>query len=41
MKKCIIVVYYLIGNFCKIYQERERNRLIPSIIKETEMESYP
>ncbi|WP_371253351.1 IS982 family transposase [Orientia tsutsugamushi] len=30
MKKCIITVYYLIDNFCKIYQEWERNRLIPS-----------
>ncbi|SPR13809.1 transposase [Orientia tsutsugamushi] len=30
MKKCIITVYYLIGNFCKIYQEWERKRLIPS-----------
>ncbi|KJV75645.1 transposase [Orientia tsutsugamushi] len=30
MKKCIITVYYLIDNFCKIYQELERKRLIPS-----------
>ncbi|SPR10650.1 transposase [Orientia tsutsugamushi] len=30
MKKCIITVYYLIDNFCKIYQEWERKRLIPS-----------
>ncbi|BAG41299.1 transposase [Orientia tsutsugamushi str. Ikeda] len=30
MKKCITTVYYLIDNFCKIYQEYERNRLIPS-----------
>ncbi|SPM46321.1 transposase [Orientia tsutsugamushi] len=31
MKKCIITVYYLIDNFCKIYQEWERKRLISSI----------
>ncbi|KJV56503.1 hypothetical protein OTSKATO_0272 [Orientia tsutsugamushi str. Kato PP] len=30
MKKCIITVYYLIDNFCKIYQECERKRLISS-----------
>ncbi|KJV76277.1 transposase [Orientia tsutsugamushi] len=30
MKKCIITVYYLIDNFCKIYQEWERKRLMPS-----------
>ncbi|SPR02185.1 transposase [Orientia tsutsugamushi] len=30
MKKCIITVYYLIDNFCKIHQECERKRLIPS-----------
>ncbi|KJV90919.1 hypothetical protein OTSUT76_1023 [Orientia tsutsugamushi str. UT76] len=30
MKKCIITVYYLIDNFCKIYQEWERKRLISS-----------
>ncbi|SPR14388.1 IS982 family transposase [Orientia tsutsugamushi] len=30
MKKCIITVYYLIDNFCKIYQDWERKRLIPS-----------
>ncbi|WP_223845065.1 hypothetical protein [Orientia tsutsugamushi] len=30
MKKCIITVYYLIDNFCKIYQEWERKRLILS-----------
>ncbi|KJW06626.1 putative transposase [Orientia tsutsugamushi str. UT144] len=30
MKKCIITVYYLIDNFCKIYQKWERKRLIPS-----------
>ncbi|KJV56607.1 putative transposase [Orientia tsutsugamushi str. UT76] len=42
MKKCIITVYYLIDNFCKIYQECERKRLIPSsIIKGTEMGSCP
>ncbi|KJV51175.1 hypothetical protein OTSGILL_0704 [Orientia tsutsugamushi str. Gilliam] len=36
MKKCIITVYYLIYNFCKIYQERERKMLTP---KGIEMES--
>ncbi|KJV77220.1 hypothetical protein OTSTA716_0368 [Orientia tsutsugamushi str. TA716] len=30
MKKCIITVYYLIDNFCKIYQEWKRKRLISS-----------
>ncbi|KJV74113.1 transposase DDE domain protein [Orientia tsutsugamushi str. UT76] len=30
MKKCIVTVYYLIDNFCKIYQEWERKKLIPS-----------
>ncbi|KJV51882.1 putative transposase [Orientia tsutsugamushi str. Gilliam] len=30
MKKCIITVYYLIDNFCKIYQDQERKRLMPS-----------
>ncbi|SPR06168.1 transposase [Orientia tsutsugamushi] len=39
MKKCIITVYYLIYSFCKIYQEHERKRLIPTNIKGTEMES--
>ncbi|KJV53943.1 putative transposase [Orientia tsutsugamushi str. Gilliam] len=41
MKKCIITVYYLIDNFYKIYQEWERNRLIPVVIKGTEMGSCP
>ncbi|SPM46251.1 transposase [Orientia tsutsugamushi] len=30
MKKCTVTVYYLIDNFCKIYQEWERKRLIQS-----------
>ncbi|KJV54645.1 putative transposase, partial [Orientia tsutsugamushi str. Karp] len=30
MKKYIITGYYLIDNFCKIYQEWKRKRLIPS-----------
>ena len=30
MKKCIITVYYLINNFCKIYLEWEQNKLLPS-----------
>jgi hypothetical protein len=30
MKKCITTVYYLINNFCKIYLEWEKNKLLPS-----------
>jgi hypothetical protein len=30
MKKCITTVYYLVDNFCKIYQEWEQNKLLPS-----------
>lgn len=30
MKKCIITVYYLVNNFCKIYLEWEQNKLLPS-----------
>ena len=30
MKKCIITVYYLVNNFCKIYLEWEQSKLIPS-----------
>lgn len=30
MKKCIISVYYLVDNFCKIYQSWEQNKLIPT-----------
>ncbi|WP_341764190.1 hypothetical protein [Candidatus Tisiphia endosymbiont of Beris chalybata] len=30
MKKCITTVYYLIDNFCKIYQEWEGKKLIAS-----------
>ena len=30
MKKCIITVYYLVDNFCKIYQQWEQNKLLPS-----------
>ena len=30
MKKCIITIYYLIDNFCKIYQEWEKDRLLPT-----------
>ncbi len=28
MKKCITTVYYLIANFCKIYQEWEDKKLL-------------
>ena len=30
MKKCIITIYYLIDNFCKIYKEWEKKQLIPT-----------
>jgi Transposase DDE domain len=30
MKKCITTIYYLINNFCKIYQEWEQSKLLPS-----------
>jgi hypothetical protein len=30
MKKCITTVYYIVGNFCKIYLEWERSKLLPS-----------
>ena len=30
MKKCIITVYYLVDNFCKVYQEWEQNKLLPN-----------
>jgi hypothetical protein len=30
MKKCITTIYYLINNFCKIYQQWEHNKLLPS-----------
>jgi len=30
MKKCITSVFYLIDNFCKIYQEWERSKLLPN-----------
>jgi hypothetical protein len=30
MKKCITSVYYLIDNFCKIYREWEKSKLLPS-----------
>ena len=30
MKKCIITVYYLIDNFCKIFHEWEKEKLLPS-----------
>lgn len=29
MKKCITTIYYLIDNFCKIYQEWEKEKLLP------------
>ena len=30
MKKCIITVYYLVDNFCKIYKRWEKEKLLPS-----------
>ena len=30
MKKCITTVYYLVDNFCTIYKEWERSKLLPS-----------
>lgn len=30
MKKCITTVYYLVDNFCKIFNEWERAKLLPS-----------
>ena len=30
MKKCIITVYYLVDNFCKIYLQWEQSKLLPS-----------
>ena len=30
MKKCITTVYYLVDNFCKVYQEWERSKLLSS-----------
>ena len=30
MKKCVITVYYLIDNFCKIFHEWEKEKLLPS-----------
>jgi hypothetical protein len=30
MKKRIITVYYLIDNFCKIFHEWEKEKLLPS-----------
>jgi hypothetical protein len=30
MKKCITTVYYLVDNFCKIFHEWEKARLVPS-----------
>lgn len=30
MKKCITTVYYLVDNFCKIYKEWEKSKLLPS-----------
>lgn len=33
MKKCITTVYYLLDNFCKIYQEWEKGHLLPTNLK--------
>lgn len=30
MKKCIITVFYLLDNFCKIYEEWSKQKLLPS-----------
>jgi len=30
MKKCITTIYYLVDNFCKIYNEWEKEKLLPS-----------
>lgn len=30
MKKCITTVYYLVANFCEIYQNFEKSKLLPS-----------
>lgn len=31
MKKCITTIYYLVDNFCKIYNEWEKKKLLPSV----------
>ena len=31
MKKCIITVFFLVDNFCKIFENWEKNNLLPSI----------
>lgn len=30
MKKCIISLFYILDNFCKIYEEWEKQKLIPT-----------
>lgn len=30
MKKCITTIYYLVDNFCKVYHQWEREKLIPN-----------
>ena len=30
MKKCIITVFFLVDNFCKIFENWEKNNLLPS-----------
>lgn len=30
MKKCITTIYYLVANFCNVYQELEKGKLLPS-----------
>ena len=30
MKNCITTVYYLVDNFCKIFHEWEKEKLLPS-----------
>jgi len=30
MKKCIITLFYILDNFCKIYEEWERQKLVPT-----------
>jgi len=30
MKKCIISLFYILDNFCKIYEEWEENKLVPT-----------
>lgn len=33
MKKCIITVFFLVDDFCKIFENWEKNNLLPSTKK--------